>query len=117
MNTILAVPNFNESCSKIDSHFISYPIIKKIGNKTALLVYLIFLDFAVKNFSQKPIVITHKKIAQLINSSIRTSIRAISYLKSKGLISVSTSPYKTNEIKINFVDCKENIFLLKDIFC
>ncbi len=76
-------------------------LIQYLGNRTALSVYLILLDLSKKLKPSEPLVVSHEKLAQMLNSSIRTSIRAIRYLNKKGFIEVSSAPYKANEIMIN----------------
>lgn len=83
----------------VDSEYLR--LIRNLGNKTALSVYLILLDLSKKLKPSEPLTVSHEKLARMLNSSIRTSIRAIQYLDKKGFIEVSNAPFKANEIIIN----------------
>jgi len=86
-------------------------VVQNLHSRTAFLVYLVLVDLVEKSeSSDATVIISHAKIAEFIRSSVRTSVRAIRYLKRKGYIEIVDKRYNANRIKVKLISQAGEIF-------
>jgi len=87
------------------------PVVQNLHSRTAFLVYLVLVDLVEKSESgDATVIISHAEIAKFIRASVRTSVRAIRYLKRKGYIEIVDKRYNANRIKVKLISQAGEIF-------